>query len=100
MLSNLKWLMFVVMLSLSGIAAFLLVLENPQSSHHLVFLGWSTPQAPLSVLLVLAFLLGVAICLVLNSWLLGRMSLRVAKQQREIRDLRRQLPSQHSRTSV
>ena len=97
MLSNFKWLLFVVMLSLSGIAAFLLVLENPQSSH-LVFLGWSTPQAPLSVLLVLAFLLGVAICLVLNFWLLGRMSLRVAKQQREIRDLRRQLPSQQSGT--
>jgi len=99
MLSNLKRLLFVAMLLLSGIAAFLLVLENPQSSH-LAFLGWSTPQAPLSVLLVLAFLLGVAICLVLNFWLLGRMSLRVARQQREIRDLRRQLPRKQSDSSI
>lgn len=93
MLSNLKRLLFSLVLLLAGAAAFLLVLENPHSSH-LVLLGWSTPESPLSVLLVVAFALGVVICLMLNFWLLGRLRLRVARQQREIRDLRRQLPPQ------
>jgi lipopolysaccharide assembly protein A len=65
-------------------AAFLLVLQNPQPAH-LMFLGWSTPDLPLSVLLVLAFSVGLAVCLLSVFWLLGRMRLRIRRLERAAR---------------
>ena len=89
MLSNAKRLLAILILVLAGGVALLLVLENPHPSR-LVFLGWSTPELPFSLLLILAFLLGMAVCLMINLWLLGRLRTRVAKLQRELRTQRRE----------
>lgn len=89
MLGSAKRLLFILFLLLIGGVAFLLVLENSQPSS-LVFLGWSTPSLPFSLLLIVAFLSGMAVCLMINLWLLGRLRMRVVRLRREIVALRQQ----------
>ncbi|MNG38874.1 hypothetical protein D3C84_1267320 [compost metagenome] len=55
----------------------------------MVFLGWLSPELPVSVLMSLAFILGVTLSLLLNLWLLGRLRLRIARQQRDLLLLRK-----------
>jgi uncharacterized integral membrane protein len=48
------------------------VLENQQSVS-LLFLGWAGPQLPVSLVVVLALLIGMVIGPII-SWLLGRVT--------------------------
>ncbi|CAI8868091.1 lipopolysaccharide assembly protein A [Pseudomonas sp. IT-P2] len=66
----------IVLLLVLGILAF--VLENQQSVS-LAFLGWSGPELPVSVLMVLTLLIGMLIGPVLG-WILGRTS-RVGRRR-------------------
>ena len=61
--------LFVLFLVLAVLA---FVLENQQSVS-LLFLGWAGPQLPVSVLIVLALLVGMTIGPILG-WCLGRSS--------------------------
>lgn len=93
MLSHLKRWLLLGGLLLVALAVLVFVLENRQQSH-LVFLGWLTPELPVAVLMSAAFILGVAFSLLLNLWLLGRLRLRIARQQRDLLLLRRQVEGQ------
>ncbi|MEI4520648.1 LapA family protein [Pseudomonas sp. CCNWLW23] len=79
---NLKRILigFFILLLILVILAF--VLENQQSVS-LLFLGLSGPQLPISLIVVLAFLVGMLIGPVLG-WLLGRSS-RIAGRNRAAR---------------
>ncbi|WP_122707344.1 lipopolysaccharide assembly protein LapA domain-containing protein [Pseudomonas sp. Sample_21] len=79
---NLKRILigFFILLLILVILAF--VLENQQSVS-LLFLGLSGPQLPISLIVVLAFLVGMLIGPVLG-WLLGRSS-RIADRNRAVR---------------
>ncbi|SDB16524.1 LapA family protein [Pseudomonas sp. NFACC13-1] len=57
---NFKRLALVVLVLLVASAIVLFVLENSQSVV-LLFLGWPTPQAPVSVFVLSAFLAGMMI---------------------------------------
>lgn len=89
MLSHLKRWLLLGGLLLVALAVLVFVLENRQLSH-LVFLGWLTPELPVAVLMSAAFILGVVFSLLLNLWLLGRLRMRIARQQRDLLLLRRQ----------
>jgi len=89
MLKNFKRLLLVLMLVLVALVALLLVLENPQRIS-LALLGWSMPELPVSLLLVLAFILGAMFSLVCNLWLLGRLRMRLSAQRKELSKLREQ----------
>ncbi|WP_371920105.1 LapA family protein [Pseudomonas sp. F(2018)] len=81
---DIKRVFLAIALLVLAAAIFLLVLQNPQPAH-LVFLRWSTPDLPLSVLLVLAFSVGLAVCLLSVLWLLGRMRFRIRRLERAAR---------------
>lgn len=83
MLNNLKRLLLVALLVLVAVLILLLILENPQRISLALF-GWVTPELPVSLLLVLAFTLGVLIGLACNLWLLGRLRLRLARLRGEL----------------
>ena len=91
MLRNAKRLLLLFALLLVVVLSVVLVLENPQRIH-LVFLGWSSVELPLPVLLAAAFISGVLACLCFCIWSLSRLRLRIARQQQELRRLRDQLP--------
>lgn len=57
---NFKRLAIVVLAVLAASAIVLFVLENHQPAA-LLFLGWSAPQLPISVFVLLAFLAGMLI---------------------------------------
>jgi uncharacterized integral membrane protein len=71
---NLKRVMLVVFVLLLVLAILAFVLENQQTVS-LLFLGWSGPQLPVSLVVLSALLLGMVIGPVLH-WLLGRTSAR------------------------
>lgn len=83
MLANLKRLLLVVCLLLVALAVLVFVLQNRQPAH-LVFLGWPTPELPVAVLMSASFILGVLLSLLVSLWLIGRLRLRIARQQREL----------------
>lgn len=56
---NFSRIVLVVLSLLLGVVAFVFTLENQQGVT-LMFVGWSLPVLPISVLLLLAFLLGGA----------------------------------------
>lgn len=89
MLKGFKRFSLVLLLLLTAVAVLVFVLENRQQSH-VVFLGWLSPELPVSVLMSLAFILGVLLSLLLNLWLLGRQRLRMARQQRDLLRLRKE----------
>ncbi|EJN18808.1 hypothetical protein PMI35_05996 [Pseudomonas sp. GM78] len=69
---NLKRVLLAVFVLLLILAILAFVLENQQSVA-LLFLGWAGPQLPVSVVLVIALLVGMVIGPVI-SWLLARSS--------------------------
>jgi putative membrane protein len=69
---NLKRVLIAVVVLLLTLAILAFVLENQQSVT-LLFLGWTGPQLPVSVVLVIALLVGMVIGPVI-SWLLARSS--------------------------
>ncbi|GLH38146.1 MULTISPECIES: lipopolysaccharide assembly protein LapA domain-containing protein [Pseudomonas fluorescens group] len=75
---NLKRILLGVFLLLMVLVVLAFVLENQQSVA-LLFLGFSGPQLPVSVVAVLALLIGMLIGPVLG-WLLGRSS-RTARKR-------------------
>ncbi|WDG52047.1 MULTISPECIES: lipopolysaccharide assembly protein LapA domain-containing protein [Pseudomonas] len=66
---NLKRVFVVVVCLLSVLAILAFILEN-QEPVSLLFLGWAGPQLPVSVVAVLALMIGLVIGPVLG-WLLG-----------------------------
>lgn len=75
---NLKRILLGVFLLLMVLLVLAFVLENQQSVS-LLFLGFSGPQLPVSVVAVLALLIGMLIGPVLG-WILGRSS-RAARKR-------------------
>ena len=75
---NLKRILLGVFFLLMVLIVLAFVLENQQSVS-LLFLGFSGPQLPVSVVVVLALLIGMLIGPVLG-WFLGRSS-RVARKR-------------------
>ncbi|MBV4485756.1 LapA family protein [Pseudomonas sp. SWRI153] len=75
---NLKRILLGVFLLLVVLVVLAFVLENQQSVS-LLFLGFSGPQLPVSVVAVLALLIGMLIGPVLG-WFLGRSS-RAARKR-------------------
>ncbi|MDD2046472.1 lipopolysaccharide assembly protein LapA domain-containing protein [Pseudomonas putida] len=73
---NLKRLLFVLFFLVIVLGVLFFVLENQQPVA-LVFLGWSLPQLPVSVLVLVALLVGLAVGPIL--------ALLVAKRRRQIR---------------
>ena len=69
---NLKRVLLAVFVLLLILAILAFVLENQQSVS-LLFLGWSGPQLPVSVLIVAALRIGMVIGPILG-WFLGRTS--------------------------
>ncbi|WP_130908549.1 MULTISPECIES: LapA family protein [unclassified Pseudomonas] len=69
---NLKRILLAVFILLLVLAILAFVLENQQSVS-LLFLGWAGPQLPVSLVIVLALLIGMVIGPVI-SWILGRVS--------------------------
>ncbi|QYY80349.1 MULTISPECIES: lipopolysaccharide assembly protein LapA domain-containing protein [Pseudomonas] len=79
---NLKRILLGVFILLLILVILAFVLENQQSVS-LLFLGLSGPQLPISLIVVLALLVGMLIGPVLG-WFLGRSS-RVASKNRAAR---------------
>ena len=75
---NLKRILLGVFLLLMVLVVLAFVLENQQSVS-LLFLGFSGPQLPVSVVAVLALLIGMLVGPVLG-WFLGRSS-RAARKR-------------------
>jgi uncharacterized integral membrane protein len=75
---NLKRILLGIFLLLMVLVVLAFVLENQQSVS-LLFLGFSGPQLPVSVVAVLALLIGMLIGPVLG-WFLGRSS-RAARKR-------------------
>jgi uncharacterized integral membrane protein len=75
---NLKRILLGVFLLLLVLVILAFVLENQQSVS-LMFLGWSGPQLPASLVIVLALLIGMLIGPILG-WILGRSS-RAARKR-------------------
>jgi putative membrane protein len=67
---NLKRILLAVFVLLLVLAILAFVLENQQSVT-LLFLGWAGPQLPVSLITVLALLVGMVIGPVLG-WIIGR----------------------------
>lgn len=69
---NLKRVLIAVFVLLLVLAILAFVLENQQSVT-LLFLGWAGPQLPVSVVMVVALLIGMVVGPIV-SWFLGRTS--------------------------
>ncbi|MGY2339219.1 LapA family protein [Pseudomonas sp. SDO5532_S415] len=69
---NLKRVLIAVFVLLLVLAILAFVLENQQSVT-LLFLGWAGPQLPVSVVMVVALLIGMVVGPII-SWFLGRTS--------------------------
>jgi len=74
---NLKRALLAIFALLLVLVILAFVLENQQSVA-LLFLGWSGPQLPVALLMILALLVGMVIGPVL-SLMLGRRSMRSRK---------------------
>ncbi|MNP59239.1 Lipopolysaccharide assembly protein A [compost metagenome] len=69
---NLKRVLLAVFVLLLILAILAFVLENQQSVT-LLFMGWAGPQLPISLVMVLALLVGMVIGPII-AWFLGRSS--------------------------
>ncbi|MDR9753875.1 LapA family protein [Pseudomonas sp. SZMC_28357] len=69
---NLKRVLLAVVLLLLVLVVLAFVLENQQSVS-LLFLGWAGPQLPVSLIAVVALLIGMIIGPIVG-WFLGRTS--------------------------
>lgn len=86
MLVRLKFMLSMLGLLLLTAVVLIFVLENRQQSHLILF-GWLTPEFLISILISVAFMLGVAVSLLFNLWLISRFRLRIARQQFTLRTL-------------
>ncbi|ROM78205.1 hypothetical protein BK654_09490 [Pseudomonas brassicacearum] len=77
-MSNLKRIFWAVFILLVVLVVLAFVLENRQLVP-LSFLGWSGPQLPVSMIAIVALLVGMLIGPLL-SWLVGRMTRASRKQ--------------------
>ncbi|ROM71259.1 hypothetical protein BK653_05085 [Pseudomonas brassicacearum] len=77
-MSNLKRIFWAVFVLLVVLVVLAFVLENRQLVP-LSFLGWSGPQLPVSMIAIVALLVGMLIGPLL-SWLVGRMTRASRKQ--------------------
>ncbi|MFJ7106512.1 LapA family protein [Pseudomonas sp. NPDC098740] len=75
---NLKRVLLGVVILLLILAVLAFVLENQQSVS-LLFLGWAGPQLPVSLIMVVALLIGMVIGPILG-WFLGRTA-RVSRKR-------------------
>lgn len=75
---NLKRVLIAVFVLLLVLAILAFVLENQQSVT-LLFLGWAGPQLPVSVVMVVALLIGMVVGPIV-SWFLGR-TYRVSRRR-------------------
>ncbi len=69
---NLKRILLAVVILLLILATLAFVLENQQSVS-LLFLGWAGPELPVSLVMVIALLIGMVIGPICT-WCLGRSS--------------------------
>lgn len=69
---NFKRVLLAVFVLLLVLAILAFVLENQQAMS-LLFLGWASPQLPVSLIMVITLLVGMVIGPVLG-WFLGRTS--------------------------
>jgi uncharacterized integral membrane protein len=69
---NFRRVLLAVFVLLLVLAVLAFILENQQSVS-LLFLGWAGPQLPVSLLIVLALLVGMVVGPLLG-WFLGRAS--------------------------
>lgn len=69
---NLKRLLLAIFFLLLALVILVFVLENQQGVS-LLFLGWTVPHLPVSLIMVMALLVGMVIGPILG-WLLGRKS--------------------------
>ncbi|ANI59141.1 putative membrane protein [Pseudomonas sp. PvR086] len=69
---NFKRVLLAVFVLLLVLAILAFVLENQQAMS-LLFLGWASPQLPVSLIMVITLLIGMVIGPVLG-WFLGRTS--------------------------
>jgi uncharacterized integral membrane protein len=75
---NLKRVLLGIFILLLVLAILAFVLENQQSVS-LLFLGWTGPELPVSLMMVLALLIGMVVGPLL-SWFLGR-SFRASRKR-------------------
>jgi uncharacterized integral membrane protein len=75
---NLKRIFFGVFVLLLVLVILAFVLENQQSVS-LLFLGWSVPQLPISLVVIAALLIGMLVGPML-AWFLGRFAKRARKR--------------------
>ncbi|AIC21455.1 hypothetical protein EY04_21845 [Pseudomonas chlororaphis] len=75
---NLKRILIGVFILLLVLVTLAFVLENQQSIS-LMFLGWAGPQLPVSLLMVIALLIGMVIGPTLG-WFVGRLSIAARKR--------------------
>lgn len=71
-MSRIRRLLWLLVLLLVGGATLLLVLQNPQLARF-HFLQWLTPELPVSILLIIAFVLGAISSLLLSLRLVGHL---------------------------
>jgi putative membrane protein len=76
---NLKKLLLVLIVLAIVAVTLLFVLENPQAVA-LTFLGWSTPQLPVAVLVILALLLGLIVGPLLGTYVAQRSKRKYRRQ--------------------
>ncbi|AZD56215.1 LapA family protein [Pseudomonas chlororaphis subsp. aurantiaca] len=75
---NLKRMLIGVFILLLVLVILAFVLENQQSIS-LMFLGWAGPQLPISLVMVIALLIGMVIGPILG-WFVGRSSSAARKR--------------------
>lgn len=72
------------------VATLVFVLENRQMAS-LVLFGWSTPEMPIAVFIVLALLLGMLASPLVGLLIYGRMRVQLASRQRQLAECREKL---------
>lgn len=77
-MTHFKRLLGITLGLLAAAACLLFVLENQQSVE-VSFLGWATPQWPVSVIVILAFLLGMVAGPVIGWFIAARGRRRVRR---------------------
>lgn len=79
-----------LILFLVAVGTLVFILENRQAASLIVF-GWSTPELPISVFIMLSLLLGMVVSPVLGLMLYGRMRMQLVSRQRQLAECRKEL---------
>ncbi len=78
-----RLLVFVIALGLAAAVVFF-TLEN-RTPVHLLFFGWQTPELPMALYVLSAFVLGLIIGPLVSWWPQQRMRMRYNKQAKQLR---------------